>query len=437
MVAKGAKSGGKKSVTKQSAKRRGDVLPEVRVRPRNLEIYRLYHVEGRSQKEIALRFQLTQSAVSKILRRAEKGMGSASPKGLGELPRAQRVMAAGRTYKMRMEFLYQQAIGGWDRSQAATHRVSVKKDGGGQEEPAKREVTSRHGDVRYIALAFKIAQFRAEFEGFDKYGNVDTSTDGRVWEAPDLDAEEEARELKQAAYAGKFDQPGDEGPPIWFLKHVGSTQMWPGYPPEDRQHPWTWEEAKAAQEYRKNNPAPYTNAWWKMREAAEEEYRNVLDAVEEPAMKTAAVTEEYSTQECAVAEEGISASKVEYVQPLISSASVTVEGVGDILGVEKVEYSGGEGREAGDEGNAAAVAVMTGSENLAPESDSLTPVPRPLTPAPLAPRASSPAPTPPLPPRVPRSAEEARAMNQWTWVVEDSTCEAREMREMARRRGGA
>jgi len=172
-----------------------------RVKPRDLEIYRLCKVEEKTQDEVGTRFKLSQPRVCKILQRVAAFYGELSPPGLKELPREKRLRAAGRLYQQRIDFAYQQSIVGWRKSLEPTYRKRLKfVEGSDQPVPHELIVTTRHGDQKHLDSAVKYAELQMEYEGFDAFGEVDLSTNNRLPE-PVPPAEVEQHEKAKPAAA--------------------------------------------------------------------------------------------------------------------------------------------------------------------------------------------------------------------------------------------
>lgn len=103
------------------------------------------------------------------------------------------------------------------------HRCKFKAVKGTKEhELVDRTVTTRDGDQRHLQNAVKWADRLMEFRGvLTPCGNVDTTIAGRVFR-PDITEPEAYRMIKRDVYKGRYDTPGDIGPPEWFLQQVGA-----------------------------------------------------------------------------------------------------------------------------------------------------------------------------------------------------------------------
>jgi len=203
-----------------------------RITPRDYEIYELCKGQGQRQKDVAAKYRITQPRVSTIVNRVAQFLGTNCPIGYFELPREKRLVTLFRTHRMRLEHAFEEAMAAWNKSKEGQHRCKFKPVKGTKDhELIERIVTNRHGDQRHLDKALKYADRLMEFEGFDRRGQVDTTTDNRIYEAPDVTEIEAMRRIKAAAYRGDYDTEGDKGPPEWFLTKHGVKKPGNGYKP--------------------------------------------------------------------------------------------------------------------------------------------------------------------------------------------------------------
>jgi hypothetical protein len=223
----------KKAAKKKPVKPRTDGCYKVpRISRRDFEIYELCKGQGLRQKEVAAKFKITQPRISTIVNRVAQYLGTNCPAGYFELPRETRLVSLFRTHRMRLDHTFEEAMDAWKKSKEGQHRCKYKPVKGTKDfELVERISTNKHGDQRHLQSAVKFADRLMEFEGFDRRGQVDTTIDNRIYEAPDVTEIEAMRLIKERAYRGEYDTPGDQGPPDWFLKKVGAKQPGNGYKP--------------------------------------------------------------------------------------------------------------------------------------------------------------------------------------------------------------
>ncbi|WP_254508250.1 hypothetical protein [Anatilimnocola floriformis] len=191
-------------------KKEKDILKPMHVSERDKRIFHEVRVDGRSQTEVGSKYGLTQPRVSKIITRVELWLSQPVAKDFAELPRADRLRAAARLHKMRLEKMYDEALSAWEASRKPrTIRKTKMVKGESVPDP---EVQSQNGDARLWKCVIIAMKELSAFEGFNGRGEVDASTAGRVWE-PVLKDEAVNREVKRRTMLGMFDSPGDEGIP--------------------------------------------------------------------------------------------------------------------------------------------------------------------------------------------------------------------------------
>ena len=132
-------------------------------------------VAGLSQREIAAAEGLSQSAVSKILRRLET-------RALQEL--VDRVAQQKARQSLRLDYLYGESLRAWAASKAdATRRVQrttqAGAGGAGGATVAQLVVETQHGDPRYLEVARKVLADQRRVWGLDAPQKLDVrATEG-------------------------------------------------------------------------------------------------------------------------------------------------------------------------------------------------------------------------------------------------------------------
>ena len=187
----------------------------MRVSVRDRAIFDAVCIRNQSQAEVAKHYGLSQQRISKIVARVSMWLSQPDPAGLKELPRGDRLRMVSRRHLMRLESLRTRAEESFELSRQA--KITVKRRWvKGELVMEERSVTNREGDRRLLRDEEAFEQRIVEFEGFDRYGNVDVSTKGRVYEVSKEYDDVIKREIKKSVMSGKLDTPGDEGiPGIW------------------------------------------------------------------------------------------------------------------------------------------------------------------------------------------------------------------------------
>ena len=132
-------------------------------------------VAGLSQREIAAAEGLSQSAVSKILRRLET-------RALQEL--VDRVEQQKARQSLRLDYLYGESLRAWEASKTdATRRVQrttqAGAGGAGGATVAQLVVETQHGDPRYLEVARKVLADQRRVWGLDAPQKLDVrATEG-------------------------------------------------------------------------------------------------------------------------------------------------------------------------------------------------------------------------------------------------------------------
>jgi hypothetical protein len=208
-----------------------------RVTRRDFEIYEFCRVRGKTQREAADKFRISQARISKVIERVTEYYSLPDPTERG-LSRQQRARAAARLYEQRLDYGYDQSLAGWEVSLDSHHRVEQTSKVTPAEgtvptktpEKEKRTATGKKPDPRFLAQMEKFATMRIKFEGFDERGNIDVSDKGRLLDIPDKQHIIANRELKKAAFQGDFDTEGDIDYPDWVMDGVGATHYMDGRP---------------------------------------------------------------------------------------------------------------------------------------------------------------------------------------------------------------
>ena len=111
---------------------------------RDLEVYRLVMVEGRTTRAAAECVGLSQTRVCQLVERVVQWLGAVLPPAAEGLPDEQRLLLAQQISVSRLDHLYAEAMAAWRESRA---------DASG---------SSRRGDVRYLAAAMRISLKKAK-----------------------------------------------------------------------------------------------------------------------------------------------------------------------------------------------------------------------------------------------------------------------------------
>ena len=187
-------------MTKTSRGGRGGTEPRTRIRAREGRAMELA-TQGWSQHRIAAELQISQPAVSKLLRRVEDRI-------LRELTAAVERQKARHT--LRLEHLYAEALRAWEQSkQDATRRRQRKTVGraGGATGATVAElvVEEQHGDPRYLEEGRKALADLRKLWGLDAPHKVDIRATRKPVRRP-----ERGRAARGARPAG--DTPGGDYP---------------------------------------------------------------------------------------------------------------------------------------------------------------------------------------------------------------------------------
>jgi DNA-binding CsgD family transcriptional regulator len=160
---------------------RGGAEPVGRVRQRELETVER-HLQGMSQRQIAMELDISQAAVSKILARVER-------RALGD--HAELVMRMKGQQTLQLDHIRQQAMAAWHASKTeATRRRQRRVEGGTDESQTIAEVTveSTYGDARYLSEARAALADLRKLWGLDAPQKVDV----RATPNPYMDLTDEA-----------------------------------------------------------------------------------------------------------------------------------------------------------------------------------------------------------------------------------------------------
>ncbi len=155
---------------------------------RDQEIYHQTAVEGQSQRKVATEKKISQSRVSKIVKRVGLWLSETVPFGLAELPREQRLHVAARTHRMKLDWMYHQATEAWQGSKEPVRTRKEKTVKG--EKVEEFVVKTQVGNFRLLDGACKIAERQIVFDGFALDGRVEVSCAGRLFEPPAMTDDE-------------------------------------------------------------------------------------------------------------------------------------------------------------------------------------------------------------------------------------------------------
>ena len=170
------------------------------VSERDRQIYHEVMIVGRSQRAVAVKFQLSQQRISKIVNRTSVWMSETAPYGLAEVPRPQRLYQVARIYKQKLDWYENEAKEEWlkskvDEQWTSTHDLTPGPDGKQVIGDGKMTRKKPKADTKYLALGQKFAEKRTRFEGFDEDGSVARNNDDRLHEVPIILPDEELDEM--------------------------------------------------------------------------------------------------------------------------------------------------------------------------------------------------------------------------------------------------
>ncbi|QDU31013.1 hypothetical protein ETAA8_61660 [Anatilimnocola aggregata] len=194
---------------------------KLRISAQDIEIFKLVRVEGRKQKDVAIRFQLTPSAICKIVQKMEQWQGSLVPHitrktaEFRELSREQRLYNCVRLRRRQLQMMYEDSMEAWRESRKPLVSAKVVKRNGVIE---REESWSRQcrGNPRMLREAREISRELAELDGLKRDGTVDLSCEGRLFEPAALTKEEMIAELRAEVdlslrELAKWERKGEEG----------------------------------------------------------------------------------------------------------------------------------------------------------------------------------------------------------------------------------
>jgi len=121
------------------------------------QIFQAIEVEGRSIREVAQTAGLTTIEAVKMHAQARAWYHASAPDWAQESDPQARVLASCRLYDERLEFLFNEAMGAW---QASRGEVTTRYQRDGDAHSAHSRTTVSQGQVRYLAMAARIAQMR-------------------------------------------------------------------------------------------------------------------------------------------------------------------------------------------------------------------------------------------------------------------------------------
>jgi hypothetical protein len=134
----------------------GRKLPKRELPPtgREFDVYRLVSVEGRTTREVAAAFSISQTRVVQLRNRVMEWMGRHVPP-LPELTSEQRLKVAETLAFEQLQFLYEQAVGSWRASKGTEHSTRLV---GTDPDDQVTIIRQSYGDVRYLAQAARISR---------------------------------------------------------------------------------------------------------------------------------------------------------------------------------------------------------------------------------------------------------------------------------------
>ena len=167
-----------------------------KVSERDRLIFQQVSIQNRSQRELAAEHQISQTQVSRIVRRVYRWMCDTAPCGLEEVPRPQRLYGVARIYKEKLEYFEREADEAWQNSKreiswTRTQDVIEQPDGKTTLSPGKITRKSPKPDIKYLNAAKGYAQALVEFEGFEKNGAVARDNNDRLHEVPEIRPEKD------------------------------------------------------------------------------------------------------------------------------------------------------------------------------------------------------------------------------------------------------
>jgi hypothetical protein len=161
-----------------------------RVRGRDRQIYERVKVEGKTQREVAAEFKVSQPRVQQICQRVEQWIGQTLPPGFVDAQRMARLHAAARTHRLRLDWFYEQASLGWQKSLES--QITVKKRFVKEEEVEERTGKTMSGNYRYLDALMRLDREMLEFEGMTPQGQVNLRAPDRLPDPPPRPCDEEA-----------------------------------------------------------------------------------------------------------------------------------------------------------------------------------------------------------------------------------------------------
>src|SRR5687768_14185974 len=117
---------------------------------RDLEVYRLVAVEGRSTHAVADLFRISQTRVCQLIERVLGWMAEVLPKAAEGLPEESRLQLAQQISIARLDYLYGEAVAAWKASQQGDTWSSQQRrtPTGGMVEV--QTVRREQGNIRYL-----------------------------------------------------------------------------------------------------------------------------------------------------------------------------------------------------------------------------------------------------------------------------------------------
>lgn len=173
----------------------------IQVSERDRRIYELVAVEGRSQRDVAAEFKVSQSRISRIVNRTFRWLSETARYGLEEVPRPQRLYGVMRTYQKKLAYYEREANNAWlesTRRQGTTQVWDILPTDDGRgfvRQKGRLTVKDPKPEIKYLRAAQDFAARGAEFEGFAKSGAVARNNNDRLHEVPEVLSDQEVDDL--------------------------------------------------------------------------------------------------------------------------------------------------------------------------------------------------------------------------------------------------
>lgn len=129
--------------------------------PRDLSIHRSVVDEGESQREVAVKYGISQARVSQIVKGVDEWSLQVAEDRYRDFTPGQRRRLAEHTFRQRLDYFYSQALGAWRASQQGE---TIDRTGGLDSGSLRR---STFGKTCYLEAAMRIAERIAELDWVD------------------------------------------------------------------------------------------------------------------------------------------------------------------------------------------------------------------------------------------------------------------------------